>query len=397
MIILRTNCAVQTRQNEFFEEACRLADLGLTVLPVRAGDKRPFVRWKHYQNRRPCRPTLRRWSCDDRLGGLAVIHGAASGGLACRDYDIPQAYHRWAEAHPSLARTLPTSLSRRGAKVYFRTEQETYRKNLGDGELIGDRKHYSCVPPTVHPVTGKPYEWSVPLLALPPILDPIEVGFAPAQLQQTNLSHIDANSTIGTQQYCGCSSLSLGEGVLGELGGEIERVVGQTQPAGPGQRNHCLFRLARGLKGVPQCAGCRAAELEPVVRAWFRLALPVVRTKDFAVTWKDFTLAWERVESSGDGEALAGVGAWVRGLTDDRQMRLSMACEAIQARTGNGAFYLSVRKAAELIGTSKSTAARLLAHLAKTGELSIEEPSSGLLKATVFSRKPTSVFNGKEP
>jgi hypothetical protein len=167
------------------EEVSRLADLGLTIIPIRCGSKLPAVRWKSYQFRTPSRSTATRWYRRADIGGLAVIHGRASYGLACRDFDEPGAYDRWASAHKSLAVSLPTSVSHRGPKVYFITVDELYRK-LSDGELIGDSKHYSCLPPTIHPTTNKPYEWVVPFVTLPPILDPVEAGFLPAELEHND-------------------------------------------------------------------------------------------------------------------------------------------------------------------------------------------------------------------
>jgi hypothetical protein len=256
---------VQYGCENFAPEAFRLAGLGLTTIPIRRGSKLPLVRWKPYQRRRPDRRTLGRWHGRDDVGGLAVVHGSASCGLACRDYDDPAAYDRWADAHPGLASSLPTSLSARGPKVYFRLDGELYRR-LPGGELIGDHKHYSCVPPTIHPATGMPYRWVIPFAGLPPVLDPVEAGFIPAELEQYPPPSSISNVRTLTQTLVGSGRADFlggeGEQLLGEIGG----VIRDTLPTGYGQRNHCLFRLARRLKATPEFAHAPSGELLPVTR-----------------------------------------------------------------------------------------------------------------------------------
>src|SRR5690242_7667141 len=78
---------------------------GFSTVPVARGSKVAAVPWKKYQRERPSRRTLERWLQRADLGGVAVVLGAVSGGLAVRDYDQEDAYLRWAEAHPDLARS----------------------------------------------------------------------------------------------------------------------------------------------------------------------------------------------------------------------------------------------------------------------------------------------------
>jgi hypothetical protein len=374
-------------------EERRLADLGLTIIPTRLGAKIPAVSWRGYQRRKPTWRTRRRWFDRKDVGGLAVIHGAASAGLACRDFDRRDAYDRWATAHPRLAASLPTSISCRGPKVYFRIATESYRK-LPDGELIGSAKHYSCLPPTIHPKTRIPYQWAIPLLSLPPVIDPIEAGLIPVELEQNRYPLDISNIRSWTQQLGVSRGRGVWEGEEGGLGEEIEGVIGRTLPTGYGQRNHCLFVLARRLKAQPECATAKAEELLPLVQRWHQLALPHIRTKDFAESWRDFAVAWQRVRSAGDGEVLVGVREWVCRLTDDPLLRLELACEAIQARQDGKPFYLACRTAADLIGAKKSTAAKLLTRLVEAGILHVEQASDiANRKAAVYAYRGPSMLS----
>lgn len=67
-----------------------------------------------------------------------------------------------------------------------------------------------------------------------------------------------------------------------------------TLPEQEGQRNKCLFELARWIKGVNPKAS--REELRRIVQTWHQAAARVIGTKDFAVTWSDFGRGWEKVE-----------------------------------------------------------------------------------------------------
>src|SRR5262245_50380028 len=103
--------------SDLAEAAERYADLGIGIIPIRAGTKKPAVRWKRYQRERPGRPTLRRWFRRGDVTGIAAVLGRASRGLACRDYDREGAYQEWARRHPDLADSLPTVATARGFHV----------------------------------------------------------------------------------------------------------------------------------------------------------------------------------------------------------------------------------------------------------------------------------------
>ena len=71
-------------------------------------------------------------------------------------------------------------------------------------------------------------------------------------------------------------------------------VPAHTLPQQEGQRNKCLFELARYVKGTNKDA--TREERRVIVKRWHELALPVIGTKEFAVTWADFERGWEQVK-----------------------------------------------------------------------------------------------------
>jgi hypothetical protein len=141
---------------------------GWSIIPIAVGTKKPpkGIRWKQYQTRLPKEEELRWWFADRDDLGLAVIFGAVSGGLVCRDFDEVAGYRRWERAHPDLARMLPTVETPRGRHVYFQALPEWHvfenLRPMENGEYRGDSGHYCLLPPSQHP-DGSHYKWLVPL------------------------------------------------------------------------------------------------------------------------------------------------------------------------------------------------------------------------------------------
>jgi hypothetical protein len=136
-----------------------------------------------------------------------------------------------------------------------------------------------------------------------------------------------------------------------------------------GQRNRCLFELARYLRGrIPQAS---REELRALVMTWHDLALPVIGTKDFAITWADFLIRlgegaetlWihhadhhrhdrPRRTPLPPGIELLGYG--------ESGKRLVRMCIALQAYHGDAPFFLSARQAGERLGLHFTDASRML-------------------------------------
>jgi hypothetical protein len=354
--------------------------LAWCVIAIRRGTKVSLGGWKRYQLRRPSRKVRQDWFKRRDVGGLAVIHGPVSGGLAVRDFDRRSAYQRWAQRHPDLARTLPTAETYRGRHVYFLLAHEVYLE-LEDGELRGDRGHYTLLPPSAHP-EGVYYRWVIPPRLPLALLTPQDFDLSEPQYP----SRREGYSTACVNQ----AILAL-PNVAGNSW--LESVIRMTLPRGPGERNRRLFDFARHLKACPELADADAESLLLVVERWFGQALPHVRTKDFATTWKDFALAWQNVRRPAAGVTLAGVGAYVFGLVrppdpwavveaqeDANLLRLELMCEELQRRHGERPFPLACRVAGDFLGISHMTANRLLNHLRSVGVLRLASEGDRLKK-----------------
>ncbi|MFO0889896.1 MAG: hypothetical protein U0790_12235 [Isosphaeraceae bacterium] len=153
----------------------------------------------------------------------------------------------------------------------------------------------------------------------------------------------------------------------------IQTAIRETMPTGPGQRNNCLFLLARYLRRVYPIE-TPAAELEPLVRAWHARALPVIRTKDFPATWADFRRAWGYPWNP--GAFLTNVRA--RAAADDFGLggngnldRVARVFRAADSEVGGTAFFLAYRIVDDMVG-ARSTP--WITRLANDGLLKLLEP-----------------------
>jgi hypothetical protein len=290
--------------------------------------------------------TLKRLVARPGITGLAVITGRISGGLAVRDYDRADAYHAWAKDHPKDAARLPTVRTARGYHVYGRLDAEDYRK-LGDGEFIADSGHYVVLPPTIHP-DGPTYTWVTPLpLGELPLLPSSLTHAHPSQLKHTQppTHPQDTQTTIAWWTSA----------------------VVSTNPTGPGQRNRCIFELARRLKAINPDA--TPTELRPILQEWHRRALPFIRTQDFTESWTDLAVAWQRIrrpagqslaEAAARADAAGLPGIAVRLGYDGCLGRLAALCLELARQWGDRPFPLGCEVAGQYLGVSTRHAGRLL-------------------------------------
>jgi Bifunctional DNA primase/polymerase, N-terminal len=342
-------------------EAINLARRGLSIIPVTG--KKAALPWKPFQQAPADEKQLKCLFDRPDLTGLAIVLGRPSGGLAVRDFDVPDSYHAWAAEHPDEAASLPTVETARGFHVLGRLEEETFA-DLGDGELRGDAKHYVVAPPSLHP-SGQVYKWLTPLPDELPLLPPSLTGREqPKQPQQP-------------KQHIACVPRAVVDAVVATL------------PTGPGQRNHKLFELARRLKSIPGL-DTSPAMLRAVVVMWFERALPVIRTKELQESWADFQLAWVRARPHGAALTAAYDAARRRPLPpvdgDGEVGVLAALCRNLGGASRQ--FFLSCRAVEALFGVGRMTAWRWLVALQFHGV--IEEVEKGKNKnrqATVWRYK----------
>ena len=148
-----------------WEEAQGYSRLGLAVVPLPLGEKRPAIKWKAYQTVAPTQDEINRWWRERPDDGMAVMLGPVSKVLAI-DVDGP-------DAHAELVRRLgtepvtPKVLTGSGKPFRY---QLLFRHPTGLStqaritpwhpqlEFRG-RGGLSVLPPSVHP-SGRRYRWA---------------------------------------------------------------------------------------------------------------------------------------------------------------------------------------------------------------------------------------------
>lgn len=375
-------------QTELYQAACRFREWGLSVFPV-DGTKVATVRWAKRQNRRPTERKVRRdfhyaHPSKGPACGIAVVHGSVSRGLACRDFDIADAYHDWAASHPTLAASLPTVATRRGFHVWFRTRKEAFH-TLPDGELRADCRHYSVLPPSVRTDAAFVYRWhrNEPTSYRSfPIIDPVRSGL---------VQHTNANASV---PCCVCPPTPpLSDIIVIPVDDNVDRVshdsfsalsvpvqnaIRLTIPGRVGERNRCVFHFARRLKAINP--GCGADDWADAVRAWWSMALPTIGTKEFAATWADFVRAWADCRPFVGSDSVLLMAKEAAAGVSGSDGKVLTVCRVMGGGSDDGRFMLSSTLAADLAGLSQKTAYNTLMRLVSRGELLLVSRSKRMAK-----------------
>ena len=158
--------------------------------------------------------------------------------------------------------------------------------------------------------------------------------------------------------------------------------INSTMPEAEGERNHCVFNLAREFKAIPELEDALVSELRPLVKLWHAQALPVIGTKPFDDTWSDFIRSWKTVKYAmgcGPMERVkeriktADLPAIAMQYEAPETRELICLCRELQHEQRDQPFYLACRKAGEVIGTDHVKASRLLEMLVVDGVLVVEK------------------------
>jgi len=149
-------------------------------------------------------------------------------------------------------------------------------------------------------------------------------------------------------------------------------------PHAVGQRNACLFALARHFKSLePQADLKRQRE---ICKAWHEIFSEVIGTKAFALTWADFKKSWVKVKYTvpilekcltalpppPDIDRLRDYGSQAK--------HLLQICIALARHHAPEPFFLSCRKAAELAGLTHHESAKILGVFVDEGWLIVVTP-----------------------
>jgi hypothetical protein len=369
--------------------------MGMSVFPI-DGNRKPMVRWSHHVKTPMSQKYLHSFiSKNPSVRGLAAILGRASHFLACRDFDSMHAYEVFVAGQPELARRLPTSMTNRGAHVWFRSTQEYFRAYSGDqwvdhvGEYRGTSAQVAYLPPTLHP-KGKIYQW----VGTPPktlkdflvITDPIAVGLRPCLPTHTTipitppttpiLKPLDTPRTRGIvegrpeekrrRERKELRNMSHSKRCQSNTGDQYSDklidLIELHQPPKPGTRNQTLRYFVAAIRlRFPDMVVDQAI---PSLVAWFKIAKAVVTTQDFSVSESDFRYWW--VSWKPPVDTTEATESKFRTFESVREV-----CEHLSSITTGKPFYLSARHAEKRTGIPKSNCHRHLLKGIKQGWLEL--------------------------
>lgn len=140
----------------YLDQVLKYLERGLSIIPLKEKDKKPFIEWQEYQKRRPTKEEVESWFLKWPDANIGIVTGEISG-IAVIDFDSSEAFGEAQIKGPSS----PTVKTGRGYHVYYRylngIRNFQKRSNLPGIDLRGDGG-YVVAPPSIHP-NGNVYEW----------------------------------------------------------------------------------------------------------------------------------------------------------------------------------------------------------------------------------------------
>ena len=152
--------------NEFLNAALAYAGMGLAVIPLRKGDKRPSTK-NGLKDASTDPETIRAWWKSQPGANVGIVCGKVSGNLVVLDFDVDEGkgengldtLHDWEREHGSLPETAASITGRGGVHMLYRTAEKVRNSaNPVLGVDVRGEGGYIVAPPSVHP-TGTRYEW----------------------------------------------------------------------------------------------------------------------------------------------------------------------------------------------------------------------------------------------
>ena len=128
---------------------------GWSIIPIRAGDKRPLVRWEEFQHRHPSEAEARGWLRQWAEAGIGVVTGAISG-LVVVDVDAGhggnESLEQLEREHGPMPTTVKCGTGGGGRHFYFAHPGGVVRNKIGLAPGVDIRADggYVVAPPSLH-------------------------------------------------------------------------------------------------------------------------------------------------------------------------------------------------------------------------------------------------------
>ena len=244
------------------DAALELLDQGLSVIPVKASSKRPYIKWKKYQKQYATPEEVERWWTLWPNANIAIVTGAISK-LVVVDADGPKGI-QW--IWENLPRTGVYVTTAHGMHAYYLLVEGMTVSNAvrltTEVDVRGDGG-YVVAPPSIHQ-SGHQYAWHYEMDGW----DNLAEYKAPATAHTAHQR---------TQAACGAKSAKTGNLNL-DLGADKTQV--DIDPVPPGERNNTLARLCGRWYGK----GLDEEEVQLLAVAWNSTLAAPLPEKEVAAT-----------------------------------------------------------------------------------------------------------------
>ena len=143
--------------------ALEYAEYKWSVIPIRAREKRPLIRWHEYQQRCATIDEINQWFRRWPDINIAIVTGSISG-IVVLDIDPrhggDKSLAEWEQEQDPLPQTVEVKTGGGGRHLYFKHPGGEIHNRVGLAPGIDSRGDGGCivVPPSIHP-SGKVYRW----------------------------------------------------------------------------------------------------------------------------------------------------------------------------------------------------------------------------------------------
>jgi hypothetical protein len=146
-------------EKSFLKEALRYADMGLSVIPIIPGLKKPLVKWQQYQTTRATKEQITEWWTKTPNANIGIVTGAVSDVFVV-DIDTAEGQENLLQ-YGFESITCPTvTTPRDGQHLYFKnpTQKITIGAGIIPGTDFRGNGGFVVAPPSVNG-NGKGYVW----------------------------------------------------------------------------------------------------------------------------------------------------------------------------------------------------------------------------------------------
>ena len=143
--------------------ALQYAEFHWSVIPIRAYDKRPMIKWQEYQQRRASLSEINEWYKQWSNANVGIVTGSISD-IVVLDIDPKHGGDKsladWEQQYGPLPRTVEVKTGGGGRHLYFKHPGSVVHNKVGLLPGIDLRGDGGCivVPPSIHP-SGNAYTW----------------------------------------------------------------------------------------------------------------------------------------------------------------------------------------------------------------------------------------------